>query len=97
MLLDELHAKRDVIQTLSRRFSARQIRVFGSLARREERADSDVDFLVDFPRAYDLFEPVYPAHAPDRPAHPIAQPPGGIDARARTESPYARTRAARSS
>jgi predicted nucleotidyltransferase len=25
------------------------------VARREERADSDVDFLVDFPRGYDLF------------------------------------------
>lgn len=55
MLLDELHAKRDVIQTLSRRFGARRIRVFGSVARREERADSDVDFLVDFSRGYDLF------------------------------------------
>jgi predicted nucleotidyltransferase len=29
--------------------------VFGSVARREERADSDVDFLVDFPPGYDLF------------------------------------------
>jgi uncharacterized protein len=55
MLLDELHEKRDVIQTLSRRYGARRIRVFGSVARREERADSDVDFLVDFPRGYDLF------------------------------------------
>lgn len=25
------------------------------MARRGERADSDVDFLVDFPRGYDLF------------------------------------------
>ena len=55
MLLDELHAKRDAILTLSRRYGARRIRVFGSVARREERADSDVDFLVDFPRGYDLF------------------------------------------
>ena len=50
MLLDELHAKRDPY-TLSRRYGARRIRVFGSVARREERADSD----VDFPRGYDLF------------------------------------------
>ena len=55
MLLDELHAKRDTIQILSRRYGARRIRVFGSVARREERADSDVDFLVDFPGGYDLF------------------------------------------
>jgi len=31
------------------------VRVFGSVARRGERADSDVDFLEDFPRGYDLF------------------------------------------
>ncbi|MDO8903181.1 nucleotidyltransferase family protein [Hydrogenophaga sp.] len=55
MLLDELHAQRDVIQSLGTRYGARHIRVFGSMARREERADSDVDFLVDFPRGYDLF------------------------------------------
>lgn len=35
--------------------TARRIRVFGSVARGEERADSDIDFLVDFPRGYDLF------------------------------------------
>lgn len=29
--------------------------MFGSVARREERLDSDVDFLVDLPRGYDLF------------------------------------------
>lgn len=55
MLLDELHAQREAIHTLSRRYGARRIRVFGSVARREERVDSDVDFLVDFPRGYDLF------------------------------------------
>jgi uncharacterized protein len=76
MLLDELHEKRDAIQTLSRRYGARRIRVFGSVARRKERADSDVDFLVDFPRAYDLFGPVCPAHAPSRSAGPITQTPG---------------------
>ena len=55
MLLDELHAQRDVIKTLGRQYGARRIRVFGSVARREERTDSDVDFLVDFPPGYDLF------------------------------------------
>ncbi|MDE2308169.1 MAG: nucleotidyltransferase domain-containing protein [Xanthomonadaceae bacterium] len=38
-----------------RQFGARRIRVFGSVARGEERADSDIDFLVDFPPGYDLF------------------------------------------
>lgn len=55
MLLDELHSRRDAIQRLGHQYGARRIRVFGSVARREERADSDVDFLVDFPRGYDLF------------------------------------------
>lgn len=37
------------------RYGARRIRVFGSVARREERPDSDVDFLVELPKGYDMF------------------------------------------
>ena len=55
MLLDELRHKKDQIEALLGQFGARRIRVFGSVARREERPDSDVDFLVDLPRGYDLF------------------------------------------
>lgn len=55
MLLDELRQKKDLIEALSGQYGAQRIRVFGSVARREERPDSDVDFLVDFPRGYDLF------------------------------------------
>ena len=55
MLLDELRQKKDLIDALVSQFGARHIRVFGSVARREERPDSDVDFLVDLPRGYDLF------------------------------------------
>lgn len=55
MLLDTLHAKRQAIAAAGREFGARRIRVFGSVARGEESADSDVDFLVDFPPGYDLF------------------------------------------
>jgi len=55
MLLDELRNKKDLISALGDQYGARRIRVFGSVARREERPDSDVDFLVDFPRGYDLF------------------------------------------
>ncbi len=55
MLLESLHAKRDAIASACREFGARRIRVFGSVARGEESADSDIDFLVDFPRGYDLF------------------------------------------
>ncbi len=55
MLLDTLHARRDAIHAACREYGARRIRVFGSVARGEERPDSDIDFLVDFPRGYDLF------------------------------------------
>jgi predicted nucleotidyltransferase len=51
LLLDELRAHSKTIQALGHRYGARRIRVFGSAARREDRADSD----VDFPRGYDLF------------------------------------------
>jgi len=55
MFLDQLHKKKDHIFALSGKYGARRIRVFGSIARGEERPDSDVDFLVDFPAGYDLF------------------------------------------
>ncbi|MGL6291602.1 MAG: nucleotidyltransferase family protein [Silanimonas sp.] len=55
MVIDEIRSQRQAIQALAARFGARRIRVFGSVARGEERADSDVDFLVDLPRGYDLF------------------------------------------
>jgi len=55
MLLDDLRAQKDAIVALVSKYGARRIRVFGSVARCEERPDSDVDFLVDFPRGYDLF------------------------------------------
>ena len=56
MLLDEIHNKKAAIDALGQLHGARRIRIFGSVARGEERADSDVDFLVDFPRGYDLFK-----------------------------------------
>lgn len=55
MLLQELHAKQKEIFSLVAEYGARRIRVFGSVARGEERPDSDIDFLVDFPQGYDLF------------------------------------------
>lgn len=55
MLLDQLHARKDTIAALGRRYGARRIRVFGSVARGQERPDSDVDFLVEFDPGYDLF------------------------------------------
>lgn len=55
MLLEQLRAQRQAIETLGRKFGAKHIRVFGSVARGEESDRSDIDFLVEFPRGYDLF------------------------------------------
>ena len=55
MLLEALHEQKDRIHAACRQYGARRIRVFGSVARGEERPDSDIDFLVDFPPGYDLF------------------------------------------
>jgi predicted nucleotidyltransferase len=55
VLLEILHAKRDAIAAAGKEFGARRIRVFGSVARGEESAESDIDFLVDFPPGYDFF------------------------------------------
>ncbi|MBK5970389.1 MULTISPECIES: nucleotidyltransferase family protein [Thiorhodovibrio] len=55
MLIDTLQAQRETIIALGKEYGARHIRVFGSVARREEGPDSDVDLLVELPRGYDLF------------------------------------------
>ena len=54
MLLAELKQKKDLIEAMAAQFGARRVRVFGSVARGDERPDSDVDFLVELPRGYDL-------------------------------------------
>jgi predicted nucleotidyltransferase len=55
VLLDDIRVKKDAIIALGHEFGAKHIRVFGSVARCEEKPDSDIDFLVEFPRVYDLF------------------------------------------
>jgi uncharacterized protein len=55
MLLQALHEHRSEIGAMAARYGARRLRVFGSVARGEEREDSDVDLLVDLPPGYDLF------------------------------------------
>ena len=48
-MLDEIAAKRDEIYAIARKHKAEKLWVFGSCARKEERPDSDVDFLVKWP------------------------------------------------
>lgn len=47
MKLDDLKKRREEIIKLASEHGARNIRVFGSVARGEERPDSDLDLLID--------------------------------------------------
>lgn len=47
-LRDEIHRQRDVVLRIARQHGASNVRLFGSVARGEERPDSDVDLLIDF-------------------------------------------------
>lgn len=58
-LLDDIRAKREVIMTLATRYRISQVRVFGSVARGQEDAASDIDLLVSFvpgASAFDLLD-----------------------------------------
>lgn len=55
-MMDEIAAKRDAIHALAKGHKAERLWVFGSCARREERPDSDVDFLVKFRDGIGLVE-----------------------------------------
>jgi len=55
MLLDHLRHNSVSLNRIAAQYGASHLRVFGSVARGEETPDSDVDFLVELPRGYDLF------------------------------------------
>ena len=46
-LRDEILRQRDVVLQIASRHGASNLRLFGSVARGEERPDSDVDLLID--------------------------------------------------
>ena len=50
-----LEKKKDILQ-IAAKHGARNIRIFGSVARGEARSDSDVDFLVDMEPGRTLFD-----------------------------------------
>ena len=56
MLIDELHKKKDIITSIADKYGARNIQIFGSVARQEETEESDIDILVSLPRGYDMFK-----------------------------------------
>ena len=47
-LLDELRKNRDKILAIAKECGLTDVRVFGSVARGEEREDSDIDILVHY-------------------------------------------------
>jgi len=46
-LRDDLHRRRDALLAIAARHGVSNLRLFGSVIRGEERADSDIDLLVD--------------------------------------------------
>lgn len=54
--LSELRSKRGPILRLAARHGARNVRVFGSVARGEARRDSDVDFVVDLDAGHSVLD-----------------------------------------
>ena len=46
-MVDLIKSKRDQILAVARRHGVTRVRVFGSMARDDARADSDVDLLLD--------------------------------------------------
>jgi uncharacterized protein len=46
-LLGRLRERREEVLAIAARYGASNVRVFGSVARGEERPDSDIDLLVD--------------------------------------------------
>jgi uncharacterized protein len=49
-LLQEMRARREEILAAAKRNGIASVRVFGSVAREEERPDSDIDLLIDLER-----------------------------------------------
>lgn len=59
MTIDQLRRRRPEILALAARRGVSSLRVFGSVARGEARASSDIDFLVEFEPGRSLFDQVH--------------------------------------
>ena len=55
-MLDVIHSKRDELYDIAQKNKADRLWVFGSVARKEETPDSDIDFLVEFNRDATLLD-----------------------------------------
>ena len=56
--LNQLEQKREDILALAAKYGARNVRIFGLVARGEARPDSDVDFLVELEPERSLLDQV---------------------------------------
>jgi predicted nucleotidyltransferase len=56
--MSQLHEQRDAILRIAEKYGARNVRVFGSVSRREETSTSDVDLLVDLEPQRSLLDQV---------------------------------------
>lgn len=56
VLLEDLHRLRDELEAIAARHGAQSLRVFGSVARGQESAESDIDFLVRMERGRTLLD-----------------------------------------
>jgi uncharacterized protein len=56
VLYDVLQEKRDMILKIARKHGIQNLRIFGSVARREDGPYSDLDLLVDYEAGRTLFD-----------------------------------------
>lgn len=56
MEIEQLKAYREDILAIAERYHAPNIRVFGSVVKRETTQNSDIDFLIDVPPEQTLFD-----------------------------------------
>lgn len=57
-LIEILRQNREEIIAITSKYHADNVRLFGSVARGDERQDSDIDFLVDFQPGSTLFDQI---------------------------------------
>ena len=47
-----VHARKDEILAIARKYGVKKIRLFGSVARGEDTLQSDIDFLIEYPAGH---------------------------------------------
>ena len=57
-LIETIRQERESILEIASQYHAKNVRLFGSVARGDEQADSDIDFLVDFQPGSTLLDQV---------------------------------------